>query len=80
MHNFLCQNVQTFQNYILLPRKIKTFWSGSVSSIRNIKLSCSKLFYVFSNIYFGTKCLKKLDKKNFEIKQVFMHNFLRHNN
>ena len=26
----------------------------------------------FSNIYFGTKCLKKLEKKSFELYQLFV--------
>ena len=41
MHNFLCQNVLIFPLYILLSRKIDTFWpkaidkfwSGSISTV-----------------------------------------------
>ena len=42
MHNFLCQNIRIFPNYILLARKINIFWSGSISSIRNIKSLCAE--------------------------------------
>ena len=36
MHNLLCQNIRIFRDYILLTKKIGTFWSGSISSIRSI--------------------------------------------
>ena len=72
MHNVLCQNIWIFSNYILLARKINTFWSGINISVRDIKSLCAKLFWTFSYIYFGTKCLKKLNKKNFELYQVFL--------
>ena len=39
-----------------------------VISSRDV-VNCFK--YIF-NIYFGTKCLKKLDKKNCELYQVFV--------
>ena len=35
-----------------------------------------KLFQIFSNVYFQKFCSKKLDKKNFELHQVFVYNFL----
>ena len=38
LHNFLCQNVQIFPNYILLARKINNFWSGSISNIHSISI------------------------------------------
>ena len=51
MHNFLCQNVRIFPNYILLlARKINTFWSGGISSIRNkslYALNCFKFFLIY---------------------------------
>ena len=43
MHNFLYQNFQIFQNYILLTRKINTLWCGGISSIRNTKSLCTEL-------------------------------------
>ena len=60
---FFCHHVRIFPNYILHERKINTFWSGIINSIRNIKSLCAKLFEIFSNIYFGTKFTKKSDKK-----------------
>ena len=33
--------------------------------LHHIKYSCAKLLQIFSNIYFETKCPKKLDQKNF---------------
>ena len=60
---FSCHHVRIFPNYILHARKINTFWSGIINSIRNIKSLCAKLFEIFSNIYFGTKSTKKSDKR-----------------
>ena len=34
---FLCHNFWIFPNYILLERKINTFWSGRISIIGNTK-------------------------------------------
>ena len=67
---------------------IETFYSRDVTSKRAlarfkilnyIKSSCAKLFYIFSNIYFGTNCLKKkkkTDKDDFEPYQIFVSNFI----
>ena len=41
-----------------------------------IKSLCAKLFRIFSNIYFGTNILEKLNKHFFELYQVFMYDFL----
>ena len=38
-----------------------------------------ELFQIFSNIYFGIEYLKKSDKKNLELCQVFMYDFLWYN-
>ena len=38
MHNYLCQNVRIFLNYVLLIRKINTFWSGSIISVPIISM------------------------------------------
>ena len=35
-----------------------------------IKSLCAKFLKIFSNIYFEAKCLKKLDKKSFELYQI----------
>ena len=40
---------------------------------------CAKFFLKSSNLYFGTKYIKKSDKKNFQLYQVFLHNFLYQN-
>ena len=41
-----------------------------------IKSLCAKLFRIFSNIYFGTNILEKLNKHFFELYQVLMYDFL----
>ena len=38
MHNYLCKNVRVFLTYVLLIRKINTFWSGSIISVPIISM------------------------------------------
>ena len=59
---------------------VETFFSRDVTDMRvlahfelkrfePIKSLCAKLFYIFSNIYFGTNVLKKSDKKIVKLRQ-----------
>ena len=65
MHNFLCQNVRIFPNYILLlARKINTFWSGGISSIRNKSLYALNCFKFFL-IYIWDKMCQKIRQEKF---------------
>ena len=66
--------IRTFcPNYILLARKINTFWSGSISRIRNITSSCAELFLIYilgQNVSKNKKrkilnCIKSLCTKLF---------------
>ena len=68
-----CSNTPNI--YVLFTEMVETFFSRDVTDMRvlahfglkrfePIKSLCAKLFYIFSNIYFGTNVLKKSDKKN----------------
>ena len=59
MHKVLRQNFRTFPNDILLPRKINTFWSGSIIRYVILSLYMLNCFKYSFSIYFETKCLKK---------------------
>ena len=77
MHSFLRQNAQIFTVYILFARKINEFvLDVSVHftsyQVHATKPLCAKLFEISFNKYLGTKCLKRSNKKNFELYQVFM--------
>ena len=66
MHNFLCQNVQIFQNYILLEKSANFCLEASAVYVISSPyvLNCFK--------YFGAKCLKKSDEKNSKLYKGFM--------
>ena len=59
VHNFLCQNVQIFPFYILLTRRINTFWSKSIDKFWSGGI---KTFWV-----------QKLWKKNRQNSQRFLN-------
>ena len=62
MHNFQGQNVQIFPLYILLARRINTFWSNGFD----------KFWFGGIRTFFYQKLYKK-NRQNFE---VFVHSFL----
>ena len=71
MPNFLYQNVPIFPLYILLTRRIETFWSEGIDT--------------FWSGGTGTAWHRKSQTKNpqysqrsFELYELFMHNFLCH--
>ena len=88
-----CSNIPNI--YVLFTKIVERFWSRDVTDIwvlanfepknqtrkflNYMKSLCADFFRIFSNTYFGTKCLKKSDKKNVELYQVLMYNFLRQN-
>ena len=66
MYNFLCRTALIFLIHILFTKKISTFWSRWISSIRGI------------NTFFPKYQTRKADKthKDFPLNQLSMHNIL----
>ena len=66
------------------PRQTALIFTKFIKILNSIKSLCrifrTKLFQIFSNTYFGSKCPKKSEKKDFELYQVFIHSFLCQNN